>query len=49
MAKQRTRAEMQALGTLLHRDPKLHRMYVGAWHLIEPAETIEAAFAAAGT
>jgi hypothetical protein len=45
--KKRTRTEMQELGALLDSDPESHRRYVGAWHLIEPAAAIDAAFAAA--
>lgn len=43
----RTSAEARELGALLESDPELHRRYVGAWHLTEPAAAIEAAFVAA--
>lgn len=46
---ERTSAEVRKLGALLASDPELHRRYVGAWHLIEPATAIDAAFAAATT
>jgi 2-polyprenyl-6-methoxyphenol hydroxylase-like FAD-dependent oxidoreductase len=49
LAGRRSIAETQGLGTLLERDPELHRRYVGAWHLIEPAGAVDAAFAAVST
>ncbi len=49
LASRRSIAETQGLGTLLAGDPELHRRYVGAWHLTEPAATVDAVFAAAST
>jgi 2-polyprenyl-6-methoxyphenol hydroxylase-like FAD-dependent oxidoreductase len=43
----RSIAGTQGLGALLEGDPDLHRRYVGAWHLTEPAAAIDAAFSAA--
>jgi 2-polyprenyl-6-methoxyphenol hydroxylase-like FAD-dependent oxidoreductase len=47
LAGRRSIAEAQGLGALLERNPELHRRYVGAWHLTEPAAAVDAAFAAA--